>query len=154
MHKEGIKAMRVMRTAAADSSHRRADHNRDFDLAIRDIVDRRSLLNDMPRRLQNKIKKDNSHDGPAARHRRSDAEPSLRQLGDGGIAHAFLPKFSPQSPALLEIASPRPDALSDIENGGIAPHLFAQRFNPGIHIADRTFHRLRLNGFALYRGPR
>jgi len=140
-----------MRSSAAFAAARRAHHDRDFELSIRDVVDGRSLLNDFADGFEDKIQEDDMYNGMASGERRSNAQTGLTTLGDRRIAYPLSTELSPQAAALLEVSPARANALAHVENARIPPHLFADPFDSRLRVSDRSPWFGWLAGFSLGR---
>src|SRR5690242_18425985 len=99
-------------------------------------MDRGRLLHDLAHRFETEIHEDDIHHRAATRHGGADADACLCDLGDGGVTQTLSTKLCKQAPRLLPVAPANADALADVKDRRIAPHLFAQSFYSRIRVAD------------------
>jgi hypothetical protein len=76
------------------------------------------------------------HDGPQAHHRRAHADAGEPQLGDRRVHDARRPELLEEPAADLVGALVDGDLLPHQEDGGIAPHLLAQRLVQRVPVGD------------------
>jgi hypothetical protein len=119
----------VVRPRAPNCTHGRPDHHGDADLAVRRVVNRGRLLHNLPHGFHDHVEEHNVDDWTQARGRRSHTNANLSQFGNRRIAYAPFAELLPESLTLFVVPAPRADALTEIDDRRIAPHLLLQRFN-------------------------
>src|SRR5438270_2702396 len=109
----------MMWSGASYAAPSRSHQHGNFEFSVRNIVDGRSLLDDLADRFQYKIEKDDVNNGTASGERRSNSQPGLSTFGDRSVADALSSELSPQAATLLEVSTARADALSHVEDARI-----------------------------------
>src|ERR1035437_5585786 len=99
-----------------------------FESTVRDVVYGGCLLHDLAHCLQSKIQEHDVYDWMTSCQCCPDTHAGLGTFGNGRIANPSSTKLLPKATALLEISAARSDALPNIEDCWIAPHLFGYAF--------------------------
>jgi hypothetical protein len=107
-----------------------------MDFPIGGVADVRGLLNDLRHGFEGKVQEDFINDGAAARHGRANGDSRGAQFANASVAKPLLTEFLAKAAGLAEVSAARPDALADVDDGRVTLHFFAQRFYPGINVAN------------------
>ena len=93
----GLEAVRVRRAELMARSLGHAHHERHPDLAAEHVVDVGGVVDDLVHRQQREVDRHELDDRAQAAHRRADAHPDDRVLGDRRVAHPLLAELLEQA---------------------------------------------------------
>ena len=110
-----LEAVRVGRPELVAGALRHADHHRHPHLPAEHVVDRRRVVDDLVHRQQREVDRHQLDHRAQAGHRRADAHPDDRVLGDRRVAHALLAELVEQPGGDLERAVEDADVLAHQE---------------------------------------
>ena len=122
-----LEAVRVGRAELMAAAARHPDHERDPDLAVEHVGDRRGVVDDLVEGEQREVDRHQLDDRPQPAHRGADAGADDRVLGDRHVADAALAELLHQALGDLESALEDADVLAQQQDRLVPLHLLAER---------------------------
>src|ERR1700722_20446593 len=117
-------------------SHGSANNDGRFDLAVGHVRNVGGLLHDLSNRFQSKVQKNFVDHSARARHCCTNRGAGRSQFADAGIAQTVVTEFFPETASLAEVSTPRADALPDVDDAIVSPHLLAESFHSSIPVRN------------------
>jgi hypothetical protein len=112
-------------------------HNeRDIELTAGHVEDRRGVVHDLIEREQTEVHGHDLHDGPQARHGRTDASADEGRFGQGRVPDALGAELLEEPKAHRETTSVPTDVLSHEEHPIVPQERFPKRCPHGLAVGE------------------
>ena len=126
MRKDRIVIARVMGGSRAADANAAAQDDGHFQTTAAHVLHFGYLVDQFAERIEDEVQEHEIHNRPRTGHGRTSAQTDEAALAYRGVAQALWAVQIEESGSGVEIATARPNALADDENGLVARHLLGQ----------------------------